>query len=214
MTSPTRARSFGWLFWCLALVGLVADQASKFSVNAWLDEGQNHIEVGGLEHRGFNIVPRVFSLVRQERLNKGALFGFGNTEDTGDIANRIFAGVSAAAAIAIIFWSFRPSVSRSWVLSIALGLILAGAIGNLIDRVALGGVRDFIWVYYQGADGNLVRLDLPVFETANFPVFNIADSCLCVGAAILLLQTFFVKPATAAKAEPESKAVATADQAK
>jgi lipoprotein signal peptidase len=183
MSEPVKLRSYGWLFWALACFGLAADLGSKYAVNAWLDQGKNHIEVGGLEHRGYAIIPRMFSLVRQEGLNKGALFGMGNDPEHGYKANWVFAGVSTLAAIGIIIWSFRPTVRGSWVLSIALGLILAGALGNLFDRVVMGGVRDFIWVYYQSAEDGLLKF--------NFPVFNIADSCLCVGAAILLLQTFF-----------------------
>jgi signal peptidase II len=208
MSVSTSSRSYAWLFWSLALAGLCADQGSKFAVNSWLDQNRNHIQVGGLEHKGYGIIPSMFSLVRQERLNEGALFGLGNTEEHGHIANRVFAGVSAIAAIAIVFWSFRTTVKRSWVLSIALGLILAGALGNLIDRVALGGVRDFIWVYYQSAADGLLKF--------NFPVFNVADSCLCVGAALLLLQTFFAKPqavtadSQAAEAQPRSAAQTTA----
>jgi len=60
----------------------------------------------------------------------------------------------------------------------ALGLILAGTLGNLYDRVVFGGVRDFLFFYY-----------------INWPVFNVADCCLVCGAFLLLIQAFWVHPA-------------------
>src|SRR5262249_22664202 len=117
--AQTRVCCCAWLFWSIALFGLAADQGSKAAVYDWLPQSQNHIEVGGLQHDAYEIAPRVFSLVRQERLNMGALFGLGNNPETGWIANLIFAVVSAFAALGIICWSFRPSVRNSWVLSVA-----------------------------------------------------------------------------------------------
>jgi len=56
-------------------------------------------------------------------------------------------------------------------LRVALGLVFAGAIGNLADRLCLGYVRDFIYI-----------------EAINYPAFNIADTCICIAAALLLLE--------------------------
>lgn len=61
-------------------------------------------------------------------------------------------------------------------LQLGLALVLSGAIGNLIDRVALGYVRDFI-----------------AFDFMNFPVFNFADSCITVGAVLLIVSVLFTK---------------------
>ena len=66
-------------------------------------------------------------------------------------------------------------------------LILGGAAGNFFDRVVFGGVRDFLWVYYQNAQTG--ELDF------NYPVFNLADAWLVMGAALLLFQAFFLAPA-------------------
>lgn len=60
----------------------------------------------------------------------------------------------------------------------AIALILGGAIGNLIDRVTLGYVVDFIHVYYQNS---------------HFPAFNIADSAITLGTILLLIDTFFLE---------------------
>jgi signal peptidase II len=62
-------------------------------------------------------------------------------------------------------------------MAVALALVLGGAIGNLIDRVAYGYVIDFLDVYYQDW---------------HWPAFNIADSAICVGVALMLLESFGV----------------------
>ncbi len=64
------------------------------------------------------------------------------------------------------------------VLPVAIALILGGALGNLIDRITLGYVVDFIHVYYQNH---------------HFPAFNIADSAITLGTILLLIDTFFLE---------------------
>jgi signal peptidase II len=66
---------------------------------------------------------------------------------------------------------------------VALGLVLGGAVGNVYDGFAFGAVRDFV----------LVDLDIPVFDP--FPVFNVADSGICVGVALLATGLAFERPA-------------------
>src|SRR5439155_475805 len=109
------------------------------------------------------------------KVNQGALFGLGG--EYKRYANSIFAAVSIAAALAIIFWSTRPSTARDAALCGALGLILAGTLGNLYDRLIFDGVRDFLYFHW--------------FE---WPVFNVADCCLVCGACLLLLQAFWGHP--------------------
>src|SRR5437879_10922058 len=104
--------------------------------------------------------------------NHGALFGLGGEYTV--YANGIFATVSVIAALAIIFWSTRPSTARDGWLCAALGLILAGTIGNLYDRMIFNGVRDLLYFYW-----------------IEWPVFNVADCCLVCGAGLLLAQAFF-----------------------
>lgn len=65
---------------------------------------------------------------------------------------------------------------------VALGLVLGGAAGNVYDGFSLGAVRDFV----------LVDLDIPVFDP--FPVFNVADSAICVGVALLALGLAWERP--------------------
>src|SRR5439155_24074500 len=104
-------------------------------------------------------------------VNQGALFGVGN--DYQIYANGFFMVVSFAAAVAIVWWSSRPATKADRTLSIALGMILGGTLGNLFDRIVFHGVRDFLYFYW--------------FE---WPVFNVADCLLVCGAGLLLLQAF------------------------
>lgn len=73
----------------------------------------------------------------------------------------------------VIFIIFYKPKSKTY--AIGIGLVLAGAIGNLVDRIAYGAVRDFI------------KLDF-----INFPIFNIADSCLTVGAIMICVWLLFI----------------------
>lgn len=83
--------------------------------------------------------------------------------------------------------SRHAAAADRW-LCLALGLILAGTLGNLYDRIVFLGVRDFLQWYYL----------------FNFPRFNIADSCLVCGASVLLLQAFFAKEKKAVTEEAVS----------
>ena len=74
----------------------------------------------------------------------------------------------------LVWWLKRLPASNK-VLCSAYALVLAGAIGNLYDRIAYGYVIDFLHVYY---------------ENWHFPVFNIADCAICIGAALLLFDAF------------------------
>jgi signal peptidase II len=82
-------------------------------------------------------------------------------------ASYVFAALSAIVALAIIYY-FHKVPSQDWLLRLALSLQLAGAVGNLVDRLKQGYVTDFVSV-------------------GNFPVFNVADSCITVGVIILVL---------------------------
>jgi lipoprotein signal peptidase len=129
-------------------------------------------------------------------VNQGALFGFLN--DRKELANAGFALISLAAAAAILWWGSRRQTARDPWLCAALGLILAGTLGNLYDRIVFQGVRDFLhWNY--------------LFD---WPVFNIADCCLVIGAALLLLQAFRAQPAAEQATPKQPRAAATAPAAR
>lgn len=100
--------------------------------------------------------------------NPGAAFSF-LAEHTG--WQRWFFSVIALGITLWILWQLRTVPSRTW-LSVALALIMGGALGNLIDRLWLGMVIDFIDVHAGGW---------------HWPAFNIADSAVCVGAVLYVL---------------------------
>src|SRR5262249_57081157 len=99
------------------------------------------------------------------KVNHGVLFGLGG--EYRSLANGLFAVVSLLAASAIMYWSTRPGTARDRWLCTALGLILAGTLGNFYDRVVFNGVRDFLHFYW-----------------IEWPVFHVADGCLVAGAGL------------------------------
>jgi lipoprotein signal peptidase len=191
-------RTYRWLLVSLAVIGLTADLTSKYGVFRWLYKGGQFADTS---HTGneYDVIPGWFRLISQfdphtptsntpwvnalqtwsapemPRVNHGALFGIGGGQK--GLANGVFAAVSMAAAIAIVVWGTRPTTARERGLMTALGLILGGTVGNLYDRLVFGGVRDFLYFYY-----------------IDWPVFNVADCCLVVGAGLLLIQAVFVPP--------------------
>jgi len=202
-------RSYRILLWALALTGLALDQASKYGVFAWLHavEGNTHVLFRAADGCGFQLVaqfatrdngaPVLDAAGPVPHVNQGALFGLGR--DHKALANGAFAVISLLAAGAIVCWSTQKNTARDRWLCAALGLILAGTLGNLYDRVVFNGVRDFLhWNY--------------LFD---WPVFNVADCCLVTGACLLLVQAFLapapnaVDPA-AVITQPEGAALAGA----
>jgi lipoprotein signal peptidase len=182
-------RSYRAVLWSVALTGLALDQATKYGVFAWLAERTDgsYVVFRSPEHGGFQLVaqfqPERVDGKRVPHVNQGALFGILREHET--LANAGFAVISLLAAAAIVWWSTHKSTARDRWLCAALGLILAGTLGNFYDRVMFNGVRDFLhWNY---------RLD--------WPVFNVADCCLVCGAVLLLFQAFS-KPAAKEQAEP------------
>jgi lipoprotein signal peptidase len=189
MTQPSYRR----LLWGVALAGTFLDQVTKYRVFAWLSND------GDPREGSFEVFPGVFRLLAQyqnvdghwiPKVNHGALFGLGG--EYAALANAVFAGVSIVAALAIVVWSLRRSTARDFALCTSLGLILAGTVGNLYDRLLFGGVRDFLHFYW--------------FE---WPVFNVADCCLVCGACLLLAQAFLSR---APSPTPMAAEVAAASQ--
>jgi signal peptidase II len=116
----------------------------------------------------------------QTSLNQGALFGFGQ----GKVW--LFAGLSILAAVAIVFWLFVVGAARDRLLTIALGGVLAGVLGNLYDRLGLW------WTpAAEGYPQHAVR-DWILFQYGNWvwPNFNVADMLLVGGAGLLILHTW------------------------
>ena len=114
-----------------------------------------------------------FNLTLQH--NTGAAFSFLN--DAGGWQRYFFTIVAATISVGLVVTLYLISRGNR-LLALSLALILGGAVGNLWDRVVLGYVVDFISVHYQGR---------------YFPAFNIADSAISVGAALMLLESFLTK---------------------
>lgn len=110
-------------------------------------------------------------------VNMGALFGLGQG------MGWLFSSLSIVAAIGILYWLFVLQASRSLWLTVAMGLVMGGIIGNLYDRLAIpnlpapwaGGVRD--WILFR-------------YRDYVWPNFNIADSVLVIGAVMLAIHSF------------------------
>jgi signal peptidase II len=154
----------------VAIVTVVLDQASKL----WL------LFVFDIARRGAVTVTPFFDLVLA--WNVGISFGWLQSEShAAQIALMI---VKAVAVVALSVWMAR---SRTLLATVALGLIIGGAIGNAIDRLAYGAVVDFALFHLQ-IGGN----------TYNWYVFNLADVAIVAGVAALLYDSFVGVPAAKA----------------
>jgi signal peptidase II len=142
------------------VLSLLLDQASKLAVD------------GSMQL--FESIPLLpyFNLTYVH--NTGAAFSF--LSDAGGWQRWLFAGLAVVMSSIIGLWLARLKQHET-LMAVALALVLGGAIGNLIDRVAYGYVIDFLDVYYQDW---------------HWPAFNIADSAICVGVALMLLESFGV----------------------
>ncbi len=166
------------LFWSIALGGAAFDLATKSAIFAWIGPPN----VGPIKP----IIPDVLEL--RTSYNPGALWGFGRDWAYSSL---VFAGLSVVAGIAIVYWLFVRGAAVDRRLTAALGLIMAGALGNCYDRIALGHVRDFVYFH----------VDAIRFECA---IFNFADNMLVAGALILMVLALKPeRPAAEASPAPE-----------
>ena len=155
------------LFSLAAVVGLAADLASKAAVFRSL---------GFPSEDAIVVIPNLLQFVT--RLNQGGIWSIG--ADYGVKMNTVLAIFSSVASFLIVIWAYIGIRSGERFFPIVLGAILAGALGNLHDRVVYQGVRDFIEVHY--------------YDLWYFPTFNLADSCLVCGAACLILSSLLGVP--------------------
>lgn len=162
------------LFWALALGGMTFDLTTKTLIFA---------RVGEPPAQSVSLVRNVLEL--QTSYNKGALWGLGRTLQNSHL---VFAGLSLVAAGAICWWLFVRGAAVDWRLTIALGLIMAGALGNCYDRLMLSHVRDFVHFH----------VDPVGFDCA---IFNFADNMLVTGAVLLMLLALRPEPVPAALTE-------------
>ena len=154
---PRVLRYVGYLL--LALVIIFFDQYTK------------QLAYSELAGRGPVELLPVFKLALV--FNQGAAFGF--LGDAGGWQRFLFISLAVVFSIVLVIWIWRVHSHDTW-LSTGLGLVLGGAIGNLIDRVEAGYVIDFLVLHYQGW---------------YFPAFNIADIAITVGAIMLIIDSLF-----------------------
>ena len=118
-------------------------------------------------HESCTVIDGFFNLVYV--MNPGAAFGFlANTSET--FRYLFFIGITALVIVLILYYIIK-STSQNVLYVISLTLIFAGAVGNLIDRIRFGAVVDFLDFYIR---------------TWHWPAFNVADSSISVGAAIMI----------------------------
>jgi signal peptidase II len=145
-----------WLW--LSLLAVILDQVSKLAI------------AGSMQlYQSIQIMP-YFNLTYVH--NTGAAFSF--LSDAGGWQRWFFAGLALVISGVIAVWLARLKQHET-LLAVALSLVLGGAMGNLIDRLAYGYVIDFLDVYYQ---------------TWHWPAFNIADSAITLGVILMLAESF------------------------
>jgi signal peptidase II len=189
MTSHfTVTGSYRRWFWLVAVLGFAADQLSKYGVYAAVTPGTERLV--DLSFLTLSVIPLPYDM-----LNTGALGGVG--KQLGKSSNWILAGVSGVAIGVIVIWSLRPAFAASRFLCLAVGLLLAGAAGNLYDRLVFYGVRDFLQLWYGDR-----RVPLTY-------IFNLADFWLICGTALLLLQACFSRSEQSAAAPANAPANVT-----
>ena len=150
------------LAWGTSIILVVADQWTKYAITSNLRYGESVA------------ITSFFNLVLV--YNKGAAFSF--LSDAGGWQRAFFIGITGVA-IVVLSWLIAKHENEKlfrW----GLTLILGGAIGNLIDRVAYGHVVDFLDFHFAGW---------------HFWAFNVADSAITIGAVLLILDSFRPRPA-------------------
>ena len=158
ISQAQRSRAARCLFLSACIV--LADQISKSYIAQ---------RFGEFEH--VSVLP-ILDITRMH--NVGAAFSF--LASASGWQRWLFIGLAAVVSIGIIVWLLRLKSGAHGLLACGLALVLGGALGNLIDRIRLGHVIDFIHFHWNGA---------------YFPAFNIADSAITLGAACLLLDALF-----------------------
>lgn len=169
--------------WLIMMIVLVLDQLTKTMVRINMELYDSLPILKGM-------FGDTFMLVHVQ--NTGAAFSIGFKSD---LVNRWFFIIISILAVAFIIYLLYRAEHRLQVVS--FGMVLGGAIGNLIDRILFGGVTDFF------------SMDFPDFIMQRFPIFNVADSCIFIGVCLLIIDMIFIKdtpslPVTEVPEEPVS----------
>lgn len=144
----------------LAALVVALDQLTKGILVAFIQPGQERV-----------VLPGFFRLVHWK--NTGAAWSLFQ-------GNNWLLATIAIVAVFVLFLSRRHFDSHTALGQVAFGLIFGGILGNLADRLRVGHVIDFLYFFVQTRDGNEV----------GFPAFNLADSAICTGVALIFLLTW------------------------
>ncbi|APR71261.1 MULTISPECIES: signal peptidase II [Acinetobacter] len=167
------------LFWLgLSVLAIVLDQWTKWIALEKIPHidlpCQDSVEKICAYSDSIQVIPQILDWTLA--YNHGAAFSF--LSDAGGWQRYLLTGLAGIFSLIFIFWLMRIP-KKLVILPIAISLILGGAIGNLINRMVLGYVVDFIHIYYE--------------KTWSFPVFNLADCSITLGVIFLLIDTFFLE---------------------
>jgi signal peptidase II len=159
MSTASPSRDMRWLILTIAALVIVLDRATKLWIVSHIQPGQAIV-----------IFPKVFRLTHV--LNTGAAFSMFEGSTSPNLVRNVLIGFSifAVVVVLVLIWKMGRLLSLT---SVALALILGGAIGNLYDRMRFAYVVDFLEVH-------IVHY--------HWPDFNVADSAIVVGACLLLLE--------------------------
>ncbi len=157
--NTSNVRFVMWMF--VAVVIVVTDQFTKWAIVEWIPL--------------YDTVPLNSFINLTHQKNAGAAFSF--LANAGGWQRWFFVALASGVSIVISVWSWRIRNEGQTLLSAGLALVLGGAVGNLIDRILLGHVTDFIQVWFGGSWA--------------FPSFNVADAGISVGAALLIIDALF-----------------------
>lgn len=144
----------------IAIVVVIADQVTKWAIIEWVPL--------------YDKIPLSSFINLTHQKNSGAAFSF--LANAGGWQRWFFVALASGVSVFIAVWMWRIRSAGQTVLIGGLALVLGGAVGNLIDRILLGQVTDFIQVW---------------FGSWAFPSFNIADAGISVGAALLIIDALF-----------------------
>ncbi len=170
------------VFFSIAIVGCALDLATKSWVFNRPGMSEGHIQW---------VCNGVLGL--RTDFNTGMLFGMGQ-----GLAH-VFAALSVVAALGILAWLFYAGAARDRLLTVALGCVMAGILGNLWDRLGMHGEK---WShtnqFHQAGEPIYAVRDWIVVMIGKYewPAFNVADSLLVCGAVMLVWHAFGTKPKT------------------
>jgi len=156
-----------WIVWVTLAVIITGDQVTKHIIDTNLTL-----------HESRTVIPGLFSITYIR--NPGAAFGF--LADASPPFRSLFFLAVTMGAVGLIVYYLKTQPIDDSLMTLSLSLILAGALGNLVDRVRFGEVIDFLDFY---------------IGSAHWPAFNVADSSISVGAFLLFLSLVRGKGKTA-----------------